>query len=49
MNGTALHVAVAHGLLDHAHVAIRDPDDTDADYAAKQQLIDAMLAFARKG
>ena len=48
-DGTPLHIAVAPGLLDQEHVAIRDPDDTDEDYASKQQLIDAVLAFARKG
>jgi len=47
--GTPTHVAVAPSLLDHAHVVIRDDDDTDDDYAAKQQLLDAALAFARKG
>ena len=47
--GTPLHIAVAPGILDHEQVAIRDADDTDDDYASKQQLIDAVLAFARKG
>ena len=47
--GTPLHIAVAPELLDHEHSAIRDPDDTDEDYAGKQQLIDAVRAFARKG
>ena len=32
--GTPLHIAVAPGILDHEHVAIRDADD-----ASKQQLI----------
>ena len=47
--GTPLHIAVAPGILGHEHVAIRDADDTDEDHASKQQLIDAVLAFARKG
>jgi hypothetical protein len=46
--GTPLHVAVAPGLLDHAHVVIRDDDDTDEDHEAKQHLLDAMLAYAKK-
>ena len=45
----APHVAVAPGLLDQAHVVIRADDDTDEEYAAKQRLLDAALAFARKG
>lgn len=47
--GTPPHVAVAPGLLDRKHVVIRADDDTDEDYAAKQRLLDAALAFARKG
>jgi hypothetical protein len=47
--GTPPHVAVAPGLLDHEHVVIRADDDTDEDYEAKQLLLDAALAFARKG
>jgi len=46
--GTPLHVAVAPGLLDHKHVVIRDDDDTDEDYEAKQQLLDALLTYAQK-
>ena len=47
--GTPPHVAVAPGLLDQQHVVIRADDDTDKDYEAKQRLLDAALAFARKG
>jgi hypothetical protein len=47
--GTPPHVAVAPGLLDQQHVVIRADDDTDEDYEAKQQLLDAVLAFARRG
>jgi hypothetical protein len=47
--GTPPHVAVAAGLLDQQHVVIRADDDTDEDYEAKQRLLDAALAFARKG
>ena len=47
--GTPPHVAVAPGLLDRKHVVIRAADDTDEDHAAKQRLLDAALAFARKG
>jgi hypothetical protein len=46
---TPPHVAVAPGLLDHAHAVIRADDDTDEDYIAKQRLLDAALAIARKG
>jgi hypothetical protein len=47
--GTPPHVAVAPGLLDQQHVVVRADDDTDEDYEAKQQLLDAVLAFARRG
>ncbi len=47
--GTPPHVAVAPGLLDHEHVVIRADDDTDEDYEANQLLLDAALAFARRG
>jgi hypothetical protein len=47
--GTPPHVAVAPDLLDRKHVVIRADDDTDDDYEAKQRLLDAALAFARKG
>jgi hypothetical protein len=47
--GTPPHVAVAPALLDHKHVVIRADDDTEKDYAARQLLLDAALAFARKG
>jgi len=46
--GTPLHVAVAPGLLEQQHVVIPDDDDTDEDYEAKQRLLDAMLAYAKK-
>lgn len=46
--GTPPHVAVAPGLLDQQHVVVRADDDTDEDYEAKQQLLDAVLAFARR-
>lgn len=46
--GTPLHVAVAPGLLEGQHVVIRAEDDTDEDYAAKQRLLDAMLAYAKR-
>lgn len=46
--GTPLHVAVAPGLLDKEHVVIRTDDDTDEDYAAKQHLLDALLAHAKQ-
>ena len=45
---TPLHVAVAPGLLDREHAVIRADDDTDEDYEAKQRLLDAMLAYAKK-
>jgi hypothetical protein len=46
--GTPLHVAVAPGLPEQKHVVIRENDDTDEDYEAKQRLLDAVLAYARK-
>lgn len=46
--GTPLRVAVAPGLLERKHVVIRDDDDTDEDHEAKQRLLDAMLAYAKK-
>jgi hypothetical protein len=46
--GTPLHVAVAPGLLEQKHVVTRDDDDTDEDYEAKQRLLDAVLAYAKK-
>jgi hypothetical protein len=46
--GTPLHVAVARGLLDREHTVIRADDDTDEDFERKQQLLDAMLAHAKK-
>jgi hypothetical protein len=48
-SGTPPHVAVAPGLLDQQHIVIRDEEDTDEDYAAKQRRFDAALAFARRG
>lgn len=47
--GTPLHVVVAPELLDQEHVVVRDDDDSDEDYEAKQRLVDGVLAFARKG
>jgi hypothetical protein len=46
--GTPLHVAVAPGLLEAGHVVIRANDDTDEDYEAKQRLLDAVLAYAKR-
>ncbi len=46
--GTPLHVAVAPGLLERKHVVLREDDDTDEDYDAKQRLLDAVLAYAKK-
>jgi len=41
------HIAVAPGLLDVDHTAIREADDTDADYNRRVRLLTAALAFAR--
>jgi hypothetical protein len=43
--GTPLHVAIAPGLRDQAHVIIRAEDDTDEDYEARSRLLAAILAF----
>jgi hypothetical protein len=43
------HVAVAPGLLETDHVAIREDDDTDEDHAMRTRLLEAALRHARKG
>jgi hypothetical protein len=47
--GTPPSLAVAPGLLDHKHVAIREDDDTDEDFEASKRLLAAVLDYARKG
>jgi hypothetical protein len=41
-------LAVAAGLLDLTHTALREVDDSDEDFAASERLLAALLDVARK-
>ena len=48
-SSTPPHIAVAPGLLDREHVAIRHEGDTDEDYEASKRLLAALLDYAKQG